>query len=83
MPPLVRQAGSPAERLVGSAAISPAVEAVSYATEAGFFQAAGIPTVVFGPGSIRQAHQTDEYIETGEFERGREAFERMVSDALC
>lgn len=38
--------------------------AVAYATEAGQFQRAGLPTVICGPGSIRQAHQPDEYIET-------------------
>ena len=37
--------------------------AVPYATEAGHFQQAGVPTVVCGPGRIDQAHQPDEYIE--------------------
>ena len=36
--------------------------AVSYATEAGRFQAAGVPTIVCGPGDIAQAHQPDEFI---------------------
>jgi acetylornithine deacetylase len=35
---------------------------VGFGTEAGFFQAAGIPTVVCGPGFIDQAHQADEYV---------------------
>ncbi|HSH49860.1 MAG TPA: acetylornithine deacetylase [Halomonas sp.] len=38
-------------------------EGVDYATEAGQFQRAGLPTVICGPGSIAQAHQPDEYIE--------------------
>ncbi|MFS2053272.1 M20/M25/M40 family metallo-hydrolase, partial [Variovorax sp. CT11-76] len=33
-----------------------------FGTEAGFFQQAGIPTVVCGPGFIAQAHQPDEWI---------------------
>ncbi|MFN7569892.1 MAG: acetylornithine deacetylase [Betaproteobacteria bacterium] len=33
-----------------------------FGTEAGFFQQAGISTVVCGPGSITQAHQPDEWI---------------------
>jgi len=37
--------------------------AVAYATEAGQFQRVGLSTVICGPGSIRQAHQPDEYIE--------------------
>jgi acetylornithine deacetylase len=36
--------------------------AVPYATEAGIFRAAGIPTVICGPGDIAQAHQPNEYI---------------------
>jgi acetylornithine deacetylase len=35
---------------------------VSFATEGGLFQAAGLSTVVFGPGSIDQAHQPNEFI---------------------
>ena len=36
--------------------------AVSYATEAGLFQAAGSPSVVIGPGDIAQAHAADEWV---------------------
>lgn len=36
---------------------------VSYATEGGLYQEAGIPTIVCGPGSIEQAHIADEWIE--------------------
>ncbi len=35
---------------------------VSYATDGGDFSAAGVPTVVFGPGAIAQAHTADEWI---------------------
>ncbi len=35
---------------------------VPYATDAGFIAATGIPTVVFGPGSLAQAHTADEWI---------------------
>jgi acetylornithine deacetylase len=35
---------------------------VAYATEAGLFQAANIPTLVCGPGSIEQAHRANEYV---------------------
>ena len=36
---------------------------VVFGTEAGYFQRAGIPTVVCGPGHIDQAHQPDEFVE--------------------
>lgn len=35
----------------------------AFFTEAGFYAQAGLPTVVFGPGSIAQAHTADEFIE--------------------
>ncbi len=37
---------------------------VAFGTEAPFYNAMGLETIVMGPGSIRQAHQPDEYIET-------------------
>jgi acetylornithine deacetylase len=37
--------------------------AVAFGTEAPFYAELGIETVVFGPGSIDQAHQPNEYIE--------------------
>lgn len=35
--------------------------AVSYGTEGGLFQQAGIPTVICGPGDIEQAHRPNEF----------------------
>lgn len=40
--------------------------AVSYGTEAGRFQAAGIDAIICGPGDIDRAHKADEYILTSE-----------------
>lgn len=39
------------------------IEAAHYATDAGVYNDMGIPTVVFGPGDIAQAHTDAEYIE--------------------
>lgn len=36
--------------------------AVSYATEAGLFQSAGVASIVCGPGDIAQAHTADEWL---------------------
>jgi|GEM_PF-3288246 len=38
------------------------VSKVSYGTEAGLFQAAGIPSVICGPGNIEQAHRPNEFV---------------------
>ena len=35
---------------------------MSFGTEGGVYQKAGIPTVICGPGSIEQAHKPDEWI---------------------
>ena len=45
------------------------VEKVSYGTEASFFQAAGVPAMVCGPGSIAQAHKPDEYVTLDQLAR--------------
>jgi acetylornithine deacetylase len=39
-------------------------QAVAFGTEAPYYNALGLETIVMGPGSINQAHQPDEYIET-------------------
>jgi len=46
---------------------------VAFGTEAGLFQAAGIPTVVCGPGFIDQAHKPNEFISLSQLALG-EAF---------
>ena len=40
----------------------PEAQAVSYGTEAGIFQGFGVPSVVIGPGSVKDAHQPDESV---------------------
>ena len=62
VPPLAAEPGSTAEALALMLVGSNRAVAVSYATESGHFQAAGIPTVVCGPGSIDQAHKPDEFV---------------------
>lgn len=57
------------------------VHAVSYATEAGQFQAAGYSAVICGPGSIDQAHQPDEFITLDQVHKGWN-FINKVKDVL-
>ena len=51
---------------------------VSYGTEGGQFQSAGIPTVVCGPGSIEQAHKPDEYIELSQLTKGEQFIAALI-----
>jgi acetylornithine deacetylase/succinyl-diaminopimelate desuccinylase-like protein len=44
---------------------------VDFFTDAGVLAAGGIPTVVFGPGDIAQAHTANEFIELEELERAK------------
>ncbi|MDX1356249.1 MAG: acetylornithine deacetylase [Halomonas venusta] len=55
--------------------------AVAYATEAGQFQGQGLQTIILGPGSIAQAHQPDEYIETAQLHECT-AFMQRLGQAL-
>jgi acetylornithine deacetylase len=70
--------GSYAESLVLAALRGNRVVSASYATEAGLFQAAGMPTVICGPGSIDQAHKPNEFIEIGELEACASFMQRLV-----
>lgn len=51
---------------------------VSYQTEAGHFQVAGLPTVICGPGSIEQAHQPDEFITVDQLSEGAAFVRRLI-----
>ena len=52
---------------------------VAYGTEAGLFAAAGIPTVVIGPGSIEQAHKADEFIAVSELDACGAFLDRLIA----
>ena len=60
--PFVPQDDSPAETLVKSLAATNEAGGVAFGSEAPCYQQAGMSVVVFGPGSIAQAHKPDEYI---------------------
>lgn len=62
-PGLVPDPASPATALARRITGETAAGCVSFSTEAGPYQAAGIPAVVCGPGDIAQAHTADEFIE--------------------
>ena len=55
---------------------------VSFGTDGGHFQRAGVPAIVLGPGSIEQAHKPDEYIELEQLARCEEFLEKLKLE-LC
>lgn len=59
--PLAPEENGAAESLVRHLSGANASSVVSFGTEGGLFQAAGLSAVVFGPGSIDQAHKANEF----------------------
>ena len=62
------------EMLTGSTA-----EAVAFSTEAPFYNALGMDTVVLGPGHINQAHQPNEYLETAQIQPGVDLIKKLIA----
>ena len=79
VPGLIPEPGSPAETLALHCAAANGVETVSYGTEAGLFQEAGIPAIICGPGSIEQAHKPDEFVAISELELCESFMERLTA----
>ena len=74
---VVELASQACRRVLGRAQLATA----AYATNAGFFAQAGIPCVVVGPGSIRQAHTADEYIDLASFRDGIRVYAAIIRDS--
>jgi acetylornithine deacetylase len=71
---LIGQLGHAIDSVVGSHI----VEAVPYGTDASSIAQAGIPSVVFGPGDIAQAHTADEWIEISQIDQAAEVLYRLA-----
>lgn len=78
VPPLAPAAGSPAEALARRLTGLNTTTTVSFASEAGLYQKAGIPAIVCGPGSIEVAHKPDEFITRAELAEGQEFLDRLL-----
>ncbi|WP_425045711.1 acetylornithine deacetylase [Primorskyibacter sp. S87] len=73
--PAASEASQLAARLLGTNDTTK----VAFGTEAGFFDALGVPTIVCGPGSMAgQGHKADEFIELAQLE----ACERMLDGVV-
>ena len=55
---------------------------VPYATDAAAIAATGVPTVVFGPGSIAQAHTADEFIDVDALQLATDIFQKIATEGL-
>jgi acetylornithine deacetylase len=79
-PGLDLPASNPAAALVQSLAggHGPA-STISFGTEAGLYAAAGIPSLVCGPGDIARAHIADEWIGMGELADASRMLDRLTA----
>jgi len=64
---------------LAQAGLETATAGVAFGTDAGEFSARGWPGVVFGPGSIAQAHTKDEWVAIEEVETASSIFETLFS----
>ena len=78
-PRMKAEPGSDAESFVMALAERNAAEAVSYGTEAGIFQEAGIPAIVCGPGDIAQAHQPNEFLDKAQIPLCEAFMRRLIA----
>jgi acetylornithine deacetylase len=78
VPALVPDPASPAEAFARVLTGAGEATTIAFATEAGLFQAAGIPAVICGPGSIDVAHQPNEHLTLAQLDAGRRFFDRLL-----
>ena len=72
--PVARLTADACRKVLGEATL----EMAPWASNAGTFREAGVPSVLFGPGSIRQAHTAMEYIELNELEKAALVYEEII-----
>ncbi len=51
---------------------------VPFCSDASKLSRAGVPTIIFGPGSIDRAHVADEYVEIDQVEQAAEFHQRLL-----
>lgn len=66
-----------AERMSGFKA-----EAAPYGTEASLYTECGVPSVVLGPGSLKQAHIVDEFVKLSEATKALSIYTGMI-ESVC
>ncbi len=77
-PALSLSAEAPLAGLLADLSGQEPLAAVSFGTEGGLYQAAGVPAIICGPGDIARAHRPDEYAETGELAACLRMIERLA-----
>ena len=81
-PPLENDENSALIKIIKIHCQNHQLQYASFGTEAGFYQQAGIDSVVWGPGSIIQAHKANEFIELNQVEKYHHQIFRVI-DSYC
>ncbi|WP_258869634.1 acetylornithine deacetylase [Paracoccus thiocyanatus] len=81
-PALALDGDHPLARLLAELTGTTPLGAVSYGTEAGLYQQAGIPAIICGPGDIARAHRPEEYLTMAELQDAC-ALIRRLGQRLC
>ncbi|MDT2040025.1 MAG: acetylornithine deacetylase [Planktomarina sp.] len=77
-PAVVPEVDGKAENLARRLTGDNGIHTVSYGTDGGHFQNLGFSVVICGPGSIKQAHQADEFIRVSEFKAGEKMLDSLL-----
>ncbi|APO79708.1 acetylornithine deacetylase (plasmid) [Rhizobium etli 8C-3] len=77
-PALSLAADAPLAQLMEELTGAETLAAVSYGTEAGLYQAAGIDAIICGPGDIARAHRANEFIRVDELAACQTMIERLA-----
>ena len=78
-PGLMTDQRSEAAELIAAFCGSRAFGTVAFGTEGGLFDAAGIPTVVCGPGSMDQGHKPDEFVSVAQLAQCDQMLHSMLN----
>ena len=76
--PFDSKADSAIVKLMESINTNTNIGTVAYASEAGQYNAAGLQSIICGPGSIAQAHRANEYIAKSELEAYNQLLLRLI-----
>jgi acetylornithine deacetylase len=77
--PLMPEEDSSAEKLVMALAETNQTFKVAYGTEGWVYQEQNMPVVVFGPGSIEQAHKPDEFIDLEQVDACTDFLRKLIA----
>ncbi len=80
--PLEPDVHSEAVKLIRDLTGSNSTDVVSFGTEAGIFQGAGISAALCGPGSIEQAHRPDEFVEITQMDECLKMLDRLAEKLI-